>query len=203
MPRTRERIWGGWWPHGQQSCEKQLQVFVSCVINPTLLARVQMNTINHQRQCWSIDLGQTRQESLLTLSIFSIFWLSLEIPPKTCPVSLDSPLPLFDACCSVGQSSWKHHLVLPELHQLRRNAVTREMERLVVSVRFNPLGQWKSFDDVLSCENLTCSTTSRWKEQLTVSSSKLNTVWCSCRSPSTVTHHPLVSFGCPRSRLQV
>lgn len=105
MPRTREQIWGGWWPHGQQSCEKQLQVFVSCVINPTLLARVQMNTINHQRQCRSIDLGQTRQESLLTLSIFSIFWLSLEMSPKTCPVSLDSPLPLFDACCSVGQSS--------------------------------------------------------------------------------------------------
>lgn len=71
--------------------------------------------------------------------------------PTSRPVLLvldGSPLPLFGVCCSVGQSSWKHHLVLPEVHQLRRNAVTREMERVLVSVRFNAPRQWKSCDDV-------------------------------------------------------
>lgn len=96
---------------------KALQVFVSCVINPTLLAQesVQTNTINHQHQ------QRNKTRTLLPFSALSIFWFSPSMAPQelSCWSWAVPPLPLFSVCCLVGQSSWKHRLVVPEMRQLR------------------------------------------------------------------------------------
>lgn len=96
---------------------KALQVFVSCVINPTLLAQesVQTNTINHQHQ------QRNKTRTLLPFSALSIFWFSPSMAPQdlSCWSWAVPPLPLFSVCCLVGQSSWKHRLVIPEMRQLR------------------------------------------------------------------------------------